>query len=642
MLIIWNINEVSSTIANSTSCGFVNRSITISQDITFNGTCFTINTSSLVLDCGGYSITGNSSGYGVNLTNFNNITIENCNLLNFSKGIGKENYDGNVNYTIRNNIINTSTNGGDGILLVSSENLTIFNNTIITTGNNSDAFNFNPGVNESSIIFNTLITYGNYSYGILLAESSNYNNISNNTIITNGYISDAIDSPSCKGNDINNNNITVFGVGGGVDTVSGTNNTRITNNIITRYGDDSSGLELSEYSNNNTLSNNIVTNNGTSSPGIEISDSAYNNTIINCVLNATNSPDVELEGAGPDNTFINVTFDKTDIHFQNTSDTGSIVVKWYVDVNVTNLGGVAINGTNVSIYNVTGNYIISKLTGTDGMAQFNLTEFWQNASDKVYYTPHTINGSHSRFVNNQTTVNLITTSSTTVNLVLTSAVLEASLVSRTSDFTIAEGGTFNFSTSVNCTSGDCGNTSAYLFGGGNSANTSVGATPFYTTSNNPQNCSILNITQQTCNTTWVLTLTGSSGNEYALYALYNSTNENVSETTTTSINLCIGDCTSPGGGPGGGGGGGSTTINLTNTTNPNITTEDSNNNVQPKEDNETTGEILHSGENEGMESEENPQGIKQYITRPKIIISFVFISLMIGGFIFYYFKKIKN
>ncbi|MBU1112118.1 MAG: hypothetical protein KJ896_05035, partial [Nanoarchaeota archaeon] len=68
--------------ANGTSCGDVNSDLTLTSNITTNGTCFIINASNIVIDGAGYTITGNGSGFGFdNLNNsgdgFDNITIKN-------------------------------------------------------------------------------------------------------------------------------------------------------------------------------------------------------------------------------------------------------------------------------------------------------------------------------------------------------------------------------------------------------------------------------------------------------------------------------------------------------------------------------------------------------------------------------------
>ena len=59
----------------------------INQSLTSEGDCILINATEAILDCGSNSITGNGSGIGVNVSGFDNATIRNCIIMNFSTGI---------------------------------------------------------------------------------------------------------------------------------------------------------------------------------------------------------------------------------------------------------------------------------------------------------------------------------------------------------------------------------------------------------------------------------------------------------------------------------------------------------------------------------------------------------------------------
>ena len=412
-----NVSEFSNyTTTADVPCGIINSNFNLSYDLTSSETCFTINSSNVVLDCAGYTITGNGSGYGVNITNVDNVTIENCIVNNFSRGISKDGYDLNTYYTFQNNTINTYGESGYGLYLIVSQNSTIFNNTITTSGYQGSALYFNPGINYSNVSQNTLTTYANWSYGIFPALS--YNNvIDSNTIVTYGNTSDGMDAPSSYGNTISNNNITIYGEAGGIDIVYNSSHNTISNNVITHSGDDSAALELCEYATNNTLSNNIVQITGTDSAGIDICDYAYNNTIINGILNATLFSDVILENGGNNNVFLNVSFNKSDVGFEGTS--GSIIVRWYVQVNVTDELSSPISSVNVSGYNVTSQVEDSALTDANGQATLTLTEFTQNSSHTTYATPHSVIASLQGYADDSSSVNLTQTESTTVQLTLT-------------------------------------------------------------------------------------------------------------------------------------------------------------------------------------------------------------------------------
>src|SRR3989344_6433345 len=74
-------------IGSANGCGYVNSDLTITGNIFTNETCFIINASNLILNGQGFNISGNQTGYGINITRFQNITIKRLELNNFSIGI---------------------------------------------------------------------------------------------------------------------------------------------------------------------------------------------------------------------------------------------------------------------------------------------------------------------------------------------------------------------------------------------------------------------------------------------------------------------------------------------------------------------------------------------------------------------------
>src|SRR3989344_7026778 len=74
-------------VASSNGCGYVNSDLIITGNIITNGTCFIINASGIILDGGGFNISGNRTGYGINITRFNDVVIKNFELNNFTSGI---------------------------------------------------------------------------------------------------------------------------------------------------------------------------------------------------------------------------------------------------------------------------------------------------------------------------------------------------------------------------------------------------------------------------------------------------------------------------------------------------------------------------------------------------------------------------
>jgi parallel beta-helix repeat protein len=73
----------------------------LNQSLSSNGTCITINSTNVTLDCKGYTIMGNSTGYGISNIGFKNVTVKNCVIKNFTTGI--------YLYSSSNNLLTNNT-----------------------------------------------------------------------------------------------------------------------------------------------------------------------------------------------------------------------------------------------------------------------------------------------------------------------------------------------------------------------------------------------------------------------------------------------------------------------------------------------------------------------------------------------------
>ncbi|MCK4429559.1 MAG: right-handed parallel beta-helix repeat-containing protein, partial [Candidatus Aenigmarchaeota archaeon] len=281
---------------NPCSCGdFLNESRTFngSDNLTdCSGTALIINASDLVLDCNGTTISGNNSGYGINLTNYNNATIKNCIVMNFSMGIRLYNSSNNnlTNNTVNNNI-------GDGIYLYNSSNNNLINNIAnnnseygieLHSSSNSNILTFNTieynklGIELHSSSNNTLtnnIANNNSQQGIVLSYSSNNtltNNTANNNSVGGFHLLYSSNSNLLTFNTIENNEHL------GIYLYNSLNNNITNNTVNNNIGD---GIYLYNSS-NNTLTNNTITNN--TDCGIYVVSSSSNN-IYNNFFNNTNN-----------------------------------------------------------------------------------------------------------------------------------------------------------------------------------------------------------------------------------------------------------------------------------------------------------------------------------------------------------------
>jgi len=219
---------------------------TLKNNVNSSGTCFTISANNVTLDCDGFLINGidTAGSYGVDNTGgFDNVTIKNCVISNFTIGVYFTN--GADEGTIINNTANS--NSINGIYLISSSNNNLINNTA-----NS---NTNDGIQVRSSSNNNLINNtanSNTNNGIYLASSSNNNLI---------------------------NNIANLNTRDGIRLFSGSNNNLTSN---TANSNTINGIHLFGSSSNNNLINNTADSNIVQ--GISLSTSS-NNSLINNAAN---------------------------------------------------------------------------------------------------------------------------------------------------------------------------------------------------------------------------------------------------------------------------------------------------------------------------------------------------------------------
>ncbi len=188
--------------------------------------CVRINSSNVVFDCAGHSITNNSAGqtFGILVAGpVTNVTVQNCNVFNYNYGIY---YYSSNNSNILDNVANNDNN--TGIYLDSSNNATLSNN--IANNNTFYGIFFNS---SNNVVSNN--SAGNNYDGI--AFSSHSANMYNNTLSNNTAS--------------NNSNYGIV-----FDT---SNNTALYNNIANNNGYAGIGIGTSS---NSTISNNSVVNNG--------------------------------------------------------------------------------------------------------------------------------------------------------------------------------------------------------------------------------------------------------------------------------------------------------------------------------------------------------------------------------------------
>jgi parallel beta-helix repeat protein len=312
-----------------------NITYTLTGNITANSDGIAIERDGTVLDGAGFTIQGDGTGNGINLSNTKNVTIENTNIQNLDCGIYLENSSGNVitgnnvtanNYVgiwlndSSNNIVNANnatadslagiyiifgngnivsgniatSNEGGGFSIIASSNDTVSGN--IATANGFGIFLYF----SSNSIVNGNDATANILDGICLEGpgtnepfppeiNSSSNIVSGNNATGNG--ADGIDLVGCSSNIVSANNATGNG-GDGIDLLSSTDNAICGNNatangngIYLQYSSNDNaindnqvaanywdGIYLISSSNNTIIGNNVTANKG----GISLQNSSHN------------------------------------------------------------------------------------------------------------------------------------------------------------------------------------------------------------------------------------------------------------------------------------------------------------------------------------------------------------------------------
>ncbi|NLD46665.1 MAG: hypothetical protein GX660_05630, partial [Clostridiaceae bacterium] len=219
---------VDTEVVGGNTCGELNSPntvYTLTQNVSSQGTCFTVTQPNITLDCNGYWInyTGNDIGYYFGIqTNQFNTTVRNCNIYNYTAGIF---FNGADNGTIENN------------------NITIYNNKSL-----------------DSIIYDNTWRLTPRASGILIHDSANYNTIVNNTAYS--YYGRGIYINDASNNIIKNSNGSSY-FNPGIQVFGGVSHTGLNNSIINSFGlsEESNGIRLGYYGHYNSIINSTAISN---------------------------------------------------------------------------------------------------------------------------------------------------------------------------------------------------------------------------------------------------------------------------------------------------------------------------------------------------------------------------------------------
>ncbi|MFO7872275.1 MAG: NosD domain-containing protein [Candidatus Undinarchaeales archaeon] len=323
---------------------------------TFDGVII-INSSNVTLNCSGATIRGDNSGYGINVTSQENVTVKDCTIGNYSTLIYPK-YS--TNLSVKNNTVGNATTGlytehcswlnitnntfkytfKTRALRIETTNTSTFSSNIISNSNDdglafydSDTGNSNNTVKNNviknisadgiyldeatnHILINNTI-YNNSNHGIYVYRSSN-NSLINNTIYNNTqygiylYGHDDANDNNLTNNSVYNNAQNGIYVRGGEIAIERNN---LINNTV--YNNSQNGIELRHTYNNNIIGNSVFNN---TYNGIHITAGSVNTTLSNNTIHINLQDGILLDDSSNYNLIYNNTiFNNTEAGIQGGS-----------------------------------------------------------------------------------------------------------------------------------------------------------------------------------------------------------------------------------------------------------------------------------------------------------------------------------
>jgi hypothetical protein len=314
-------------------CGTVNEDVTLTGSVSSVGTCFTVNVSGITIDCDDNAVsfgTGDGVADGINISDFNNVTVQNCEIS----------YGGSAGGT-----------GGPAIRLDNSSNNTIQGsdlNIIGSVATSSALYLSNSGENT----IEDVTIYSNVTAGVIVTGSfSDGNTFENNELYVNtsGFSLDSFTSVTAI-----NNTIVVGGTNSKAFSLGSTSASfTLTNNTITLNDDSEYGVFFSS-TDAETITGNAITINGDNSYGYYLGTGSSSNEIIGgtVIITGENSYGGYTTGSTLGNIFesVNVTITgNNSLGYYFTGGTSDELDQGVIITNATAADGIRINGTNEKI-----------------------------------------------------------------------------------------------------------------------------------------------------------------------------------------------------------------------------------------------------------------------------------------------------
>ncbi|MCD4759332.1 right-handed parallel beta-helix repeat-containing protein, partial [archaeon] len=333
---------------------------------------------------------------------------------------------------------NSISEAGYGVRVNGVENNTVDSNALFGNIRNL----YVQSSSDGTKIVNNHVSNGTGGYhGIYLTTPGLRTEVRNNTVYGNegsGIYITGMDYGLVIGNNLTNNNLD--GTYGGQLEMLHSEFNEVTNNVVFGGGFFAARLYNEFYNNtfrNNTFSNssdsliyfenlahdnkfydNSFEENLTSGSGFYISK-GDRNLIVNANFVGDKNP---VHGSGANyTTYINCSLDNM---FNGGTGGQNYTVRWFVELNVTDSSGNALENANISIYDDSDVLVFTELTNFTGYITLkNLTEYvFDKGGGSVYvyednYTINTTSPSDS-YLNDTTLLNLSITNSAILNIIL--------------------------------------------------------------------------------------------------------------------------------------------------------------------------------------------------------------------------------
>ncbi len=167
-------------------CGdTITKDTILTEDFDCSGTAFTIGADNITIDCNGYTLTGNDNGNGIQITGFDGLTVENCDISHFDVGIRADTSDDGI---VR--FCDLHDNVFDALYWDPSDNITIHNN--FAYNNSRNGISLHDLTNFTVINNHAFNHVRDGIYGTNIADGYIANNTLNDNLFYGAHIDNGI------------------------------------------------------------------------------------------------------------------------------------------------------------------------------------------------------------------------------------------------------------------------------------------------------------------------------------------------------------------------------------------------------------------------------------------------------------------